>query len=99
MATIIKDEKLTRMAESVKPDTKRRVLLPKSVVKGDVTYHIYANSLGQIILDPQVTIPASEVWVFKHKEVLAAIDKGMAEAADGKAVKRGSFARHVKDAS
>lgn len=83
------------MAESVKPDPKRRVLLPKTLVKEGITYHIYANSLGQIFLDPQVTIPASELWVFANKDILAAMDKSMAEE---RVINRGSFAKYVKNA-
>ncbi len=98
MATIIKDEDLTRIAESVKPDNKKRVLLPKSLVKEGITYHIYINSFDQVILDPQVTIPASELWVFENRDILASIDKGMAESANGQVIKRGSFAKYVKNA-
>ncbi len=98
MVTIIKNTELTRVAEGVKPDTKRRVVLPKTLVKEGITYHIYTNSEGQIILDPQVTIPASELWVFENKDILASIDKGMAESADGQVIKRGSFAKYVKNA-
>jgi len=94
MVTTIKD-KYTRMAENVKPDPKRRVLLPKTLVKEGITYHIYANSLGQIFLDPQVTIPASELWVFANKDILAAMDKSMAEE---RVINRGSFAKYVKNA-
>jgi hypothetical protein len=96
MATIIKDNNLTRIGDSVKPDGKRRVHLPKVLVKEGITYHIYANSIGQIVLDPQVTIPASEVWVFENKDILAKIDKGMTEE---KSIKLGSFAKYIKNAT
>lgn len=99
MATIIKDTDLTRIRENVKLDTKRRVVLPSSLVTKDTIYHIYCNRMGQIVLDPQVTIPASELWVFENKDILAAIDKSMTESADGQVVKRGSFAKYVKDAA
>jgi len=98
MVIIIKDTDLTKVAEGVKPDAKKRVVLPKSLVGEGITYHIYSNSLGQIILDPQVTIPASELWVFENKDILASIDKGMAESANGQVIKRGSFAKYVKNA-
>jgi hypothetical protein len=98
MATIIKDDNLIRIAEGVKPDPKRRLHLPKCLETGDITYHIYANSFGQIVLDPQVTIPASELWLFENKEALASVDRGMAESMKGQAIKRGSFAKYVKDA-
>ncbi len=83
MVTIIKDEKLTRVAESVKPDAKKRVVLPKDLVSAGITYHIYANSIGQIVLDPQVTIPASEAWLFKNSSAIASVRRGLAEAAKG----------------
>ncbi len=96
---VINLKDFTRVAEGVKPDTKKRVVLPKALVKEGITYHVYTNSEGQIILDPQVTIPASELWLFENKDALASVDRGMAESMNGQAIKRGSFAKYVKDAS
>ncbi|HEY51794.1 MAG TPA: hypothetical protein G4O20_08335 [Dehalococcoidia bacterium] len=87
MATIIKDENLTKVAGSVKPDAKKRVVLPKPLVREGVTYNIYSNSIGQIILDPQVTIPASEAWLFQNPEALASVRRGLSDAAQGKVSK------------
>ena len=87
MATIIRDDNLTRIAESVKPDPKRRVHLPKIIRTEGITYHIYTNSFGQIVLDPQVTIPASEVWLFNNPEALASVRRGLADAAAGRVSK------------
>ncbi|MDO8472447.1 MAG: hypothetical protein Q7T05_01375 [Dehalococcoidia bacterium] len=98
MAGIIRDEKLTRIADSVKLDAKRRVLLPKVNARDGVTYHVYMNRIGQIILDPQVSVPVSEAWLFEDKDLLASIDNGMADSAKGRIVKRGSFAGYSKDA-
>lgn len=99
MVTIIKATNLTRVAGSVKPDTKRRVVLPNALVREGIIFHIYHNSIGQILLDPQVTIPASELWLFENKDALASVDRGMAESMNGQVIKRGSFAKYVKDAS
>lgn len=98
MVAIIKNSDFTGIATGVKPDAKKRVLLPKAVVSENTTYHIYANALGQIVLDPQVTIPASEAWLFTDKDALAKVDRGMAEAANGQLKNRGSFAKYVKNA-
>ena len=87
MAIIIKDGDFTDMAKSVKVDGKRRVVLPKALVEEDITFHVYANSVGQIILDPQVTIPASEVWVFNNPDVLALIQKGLSDVKEGRVSK------------
>jgi hypothetical protein len=98
MVPIIRDEKLTKIAESVKPDKKRRVHLPKVLGGEGISYHIYTNSIGQIVLDPQVTIPASEAWLFEDKTALALVDRGMVESANGQVIDRGSFAKYTKDA-
>jgi hypothetical protein len=84
MATIIKNQDFTRITKSVKPDAKKRVILPKELVGEDITYHIYSNSLGQILLDPQVTIPASEAWLFNNPKALDLVRQGLVDAAEGK---------------
>jgi hypothetical protein len=98
MATIIRDQNLIRVGKGVMPDSRKRVILPKTVVQEGVTYFVYHNSIGQIILDPQANIPASELWIFENKDVLASIDRGMLESLNGEAMERGSFAKYVKDA-
>jgi len=87
LVTIIKNMDFKDIAKNVKPDAKKRVVLPKALVKEDVSYHIYCNSLGQIVLDPQVTIPASEVWLFKDPDALDSVRRGLSDAAKGKVSK------------
>lgn len=78
--TIIKDVNFTKIAENVKPDSKGRVYLPKIMVKEGITYHIYINSYGQIVLDPQMIIPASEGWLLEKTPALSLAEGGMAES-------------------
>jgi len=88
MATVIKDDNLKKLADSVKPDAKKRVHLPKGIVTGaNITYHVYVNSFGQIVLDPQVSVPASEAWLFQDPEALASLRRGLEDAAKGKVSK------------
>ena len=87
MVDIIRDKELKRIAESVKPDSKKRVVLPKVLVGEGITYHIYSNSLGQIVLDPQVTIPASELWLFNNPDAIASVRRGLSDAAQGRVSK------------
>jgi len=51
----------------------------------------------RMIIDPQVSIPTSEEWLFRNKEALASVRRGLAEAAEGKATVIGSFAPFVDD--
>jgi hypothetical protein len=85
--SIIKDTRFERVAEGVKPDAKKRVVLSGARLREGVTYHIYVNNLGQIVLDPQVTIPASEAWLFKDRDALGAVRWGLADAAGGRVSK------------
>ncbi len=87
MVTIIRDTNLTRVAGSVKPDTKKRIVLPDALVREGIIYHIYHNSIGQIILDPQVTIPASEAWLFNNPDALALVRQGLSDVAQGRVSK------------
>ncbi len=95
MVTIMRDKDYSRIGGIVKPDTKKRIVLPNALVQKDIIYHMYHNSIGQILLDPQVPIPASELWLFEDKDALTLMDRGMLENGQ---INRGSFAKYVKDA-
>ncbi len=71
----------------MKPDAKKRIVLPKVSVQKGITYHIYSNSIGQFVLDPQVTIPASEAWLFNDSDALASVRRGLSDAAQGRVSK------------
>jgi len=81
---IIKNAKFRKIASNVKPDSKKRIILSKACQSEDVTYHVYCNEIGQIILDPQISIPASEAWLFNNSEAKEAVATGLKEAAEGK---------------
>ncbi len=84
MVPIIKDKDLKRVGNSVKPDSKRRIVLPVNPIPDDITYHVYINTIGQIVLDPQVTIPASEAWLFNNPDILKSARQGLADIAEGR---------------
>lgn len=98
MSSIIKGTDFKIVAEGVKLDAKKRVLLSKVPVPKGVTFHIYLNNIGQIVLDPHVSIPASEVWLWENKEALTSVKRGLLESAQGLAKSRGSFAEYAEDA-
>lgn len=77
---------------AVKPDSKHRVVL-----KGPShdLYRVYRNDAGQILLDPQVMIPADEAWLFKNKKSLASVRRGLEQMSQGKVRSLGSFAKYA----
>ena len=84
---VIKNTDFEKIADSVKPDAKKRVVLHKVQMREGIRYHVYTNSTGQILLDPQVTIPASEAWLFNNPDALASVRHGLADDAAGKVTK------------
>lgn len=92
---ILKAQDFAEVAQ-VRPDEKQRVTL-KKVKRASQVYKVYVNSIGQIILDPQVLVPVSEMWLFENKEALASVRRGLAQAKAGKLVKMPSLAKHAKD--
>jgi hypothetical protein len=95
-----KEEKaLVLIARDVRPDAKKRVTLGKALSDLDenVRFDVYRNESGQIVLDPQVSIPASEAWLYRNPEALAAVRQGLQEAAEGKTVYLGSFASYADE--
>lgn len=84
----IENTEFTRISNSsVKPDTRNRVLLPQSLVREGITYRIYTNSVGQIILIPQVTIPEYEAWLFENQDVRALVKQGLSDVDEGRVSK------------
>ena len=84
---IIKNSDFVKIADSIKPDAKRRVVLHGVPSQDGVSYHIYRNSIGQIVLDPQVTIPASEAWLFNNPGALSSVRRGLSDAEQGRVSK------------
>ncbi len=70
----------------VRVDSKNRISIGKTEGTKITSYRVYRNSSGQFILDPQVTIPAHEAWLYKNPKALAAVKKGLEEARKGKLV-------------
>jgi hypothetical protein len=94
-STVIKDTDFELISEFAQPDAKKRLSLGEAL-RGATAFNIYRNPLGQLILDPVKTIPASEMWLYETPEALASVKQGLRESAEGKSIYRGSFARHAK---
>lgn len=77
---------LELIARDVRPDTRRRVTLGRALegLDPDAAFAVYRDELGRIILDPHVSIPAREAWLFRNPKALAMVRRGLQDAADGK---------------
>jgi len=82
----------------VRVDAKKRISISKAASQKEVdSYAMYVNEAGQIVLDPQVTIPAAEAWLYKNPQALAMVREGLEEAKSGKTIKGKSFSKHAND--
>ena len=95
-SAIIKNSDFQLVAEFAQPDAKKRVSLG-GALSGATAYNIYCNPLGQLILDPVKTVPASEMWLYENPQALASVKQGLKESAEGKRVYRGSFRKHAHE--
>jgi hypothetical protein len=60
-------------------------------------FRVYINDAGQVLLDPAVSVPIHEVWLYRNPQALAKVSKGLAEAAKGDLHDAGSFAEYADD--
>ena len=96
MRHLLRDTHFTEIAET-KPDSKNRVTLGKLPMKAH-HYKVFVNEAGQIVLDPQLSIPAAEMWLFENKKALASVVGGLADAKGGRIVKsKEDFAKYLDD--
>ncbi len=94
---IIKNTDFEEVAET-RVDAKNRVTLGRKLQHDVSSYRVYRNSVGQIILDPMVTIPAHEAWLFKSKKGARLVEEGLADVRKGLVVKaKEDYARHAKN--
>lgn len=78
----------------IQSDERGRVTIGQEFVK-DHHYRVLMNAHGQIVLDPVVTIPARELWLFQNPEAWGSVLRGAAQAGRGELNSLGSFAKHA----
>lgn len=84
----LNDQKL----KTVRPDSKGRISLGKRA-KDFSGYTLKESPDGSILLEPLIEIPAKEAWLFKNKEALSSVQRGLKQAGTGKTKSLGSFAK------
>lgn len=67
-------------------DGRTRVTLG-DLVKGFKRVKLYESESGEILLQPLSEIPASELWLYKNKEALESVKRGLKDAAEGRVKK------------
>ncbi|MBI5603214.1 MAG: hypothetical protein HY879_07650 [Deltaproteobacteria bacterium] len=73
-------------------DSKNRITLTKLLAGTNISSVMAYRDDHKIILEPMVEIPAKEIWLYKNKEALMKVRKGLSQKGT---VKRGSFAKYI----
>ncbi len=82
---VIRDSNFEEYGEA-RVDSKNRITLGRSAPGKISSYKIYRNAMGQIILDPQVSIPAHEAWLYQDKKAMKLVQKGLDQIKKGQVV-------------
>jgi hypothetical protein len=90
-----KDFGFTVRKEHVQPDGRGRLALGPTLANPD--YRVLVNDAGQILLDPVVSIPASEAWPSENAAVRASMDRALQQTAEGDFHNLGSFAQYTDE--
>ena len=86
--SLIEDGKFHDTGKETELDSKRRLTLGSAIKPpaDGVRYRVFANELGQILLDPVKSVPAYEAWIYEDPELIASIQRGIAQAEAGRVV-------------
>ena len=79
---------MNQVATNLRPDSKQRICLTKALKALDIpnenlTFHLQITPEGQILLDPQISIPAREAWLWKNSSAFKSVQKGLAQSKSG----------------
>ena len=85
------------LSKVIRPDSKGRITLGRSLTKGVSGYTVTETKDHKIILEPRVEIPAREKWLFENKTALKKVERGLKDASEGKLSTKGGFAKFSDD--
>ncbi len=93
----LKDDNFSMVADA-RLDAKHRLTLGKIVGNHVTSVRVYRNGHGQLVLDPMISVPAHEAWLFKNKRALALLRRGTEDAKHGRLVKaKEDYSKYAKD--
>ncbi len=60
-------------------------------------FRVYVNSAGQVLLDPALSVPVHEMWLYRNRDAIAKVREGLTQAAQGNLHDLGSFDKFADD--
>lgn len=87
------DQDFRVIKDLIRADSRGRLTLGH-VVKAK-SYRVMVNYAGQILLDPVVSIPEKELWLWQNPDALASVQRGIEQSAAGNGRDLGDFAQYA----
>ncbi len=81
----------------LRPDAKGRICLGSLSLGISGFKAVVDEKTMEITLKPYTEIPFSEKWLFKNKEALDSVKRGLKDSSEGKAKYKGSFAEYAEE--
>lgn len=81
------------LKDILRPDKRGRITLGNFAKSK--TYKVMINDAGQILLNPVVTVPEPELWLWQNSSALAAVGRGIEQVANQEIHDLGSFAQYA----
>lgn len=81
------------LKDIIRPDERGRITLGNFAKSK--TYKVMINDAGQILLNPVVTVPEQELWLWQNSSALAAVGRGIEQAAQQETYDLGSFSQYA----
>lgn len=87
----MKERNFRVVKELIQPDSQGKLTLEQ--VARAKSYRVMVNDAGQILLDPVLSIPEREAWLWQNPEALSLVQQGIEQSAIGQTENLGSFAQ------
>jgi hypothetical protein len=66
------------VARNVRLDTRKRVSGGAALADlDDASFNVHRKPIGRIILEPQVSVPTAEAWLFRDKAAAESVARGL----------------------
>ncbi|MDJ0593760.1 MAG: hypothetical protein QNJ72_27905 [Pleurocapsa sp. MO_226.B13] len=88
------DSKFRQIKHLSRADNRGRLTV--GAVAKEKSYRIMINESGQILLDPIVTMPSKELWLWHNQSAQESLKRGLQEAESGNLYDLGSFAEYAE---
>lgn len=90
----------TSFGPTVNMDNKQRICLTRVLTKDEKdlfsSFRMYREG-SKIVLEPVVSVPEKDHWIYKDPEALASLMRGIKDAEEGRVHDLGSFAQYATE--